>query len=783
MMNPLPPMPSLAKETRLDDPFTAAGDRAYLVGAQSGRFPPIGHHLPGRMGGLWAHPHKLLDGFWCAVQWADQGTETDQFPTRGRLLSADRFESFPWGVRQWFDLPAEGLRVCRTLIVPDGIPGLIVDLTFSDIRGEARTLDVAFLAVTDLRPGWSSFEDPEPTEHDRAAVDTPSGTIVARNPTHTWAVAWGSLQQPIQASTVPTAGAPDPGAERGAAGVQHFQLALPAHGQADLRLGILSVDPPLARAADALHDFLRQTPSLIAAKQQRLADTLGRSRLETPDPHLDSAWIWTHCAYDWLTRDVPGVGRGLGAGIPDYPWWFSCDTAYALRGLLPLGDFATAEQTLRLLAAASERANPSTGRIIHELTCTDQVVNPGNTQETPQFAFAVLETYLWSGNRGLIEDLYPLCRQGVLSWTLGACDSDGDLLPEGYGITEVAGLNAELIDSSVWAHEGVRAVGRMATLLGDDATAAHCAAIAPRLRAAIEARFWLPEERLHADLIAAPGAVHARLERMLRPDGQKPGRGTAMIAHLELLQRRAQTLPQDEEVAWYFANAVINVPLEAGLSTHDRAVAALERMETPEFLGPSGVYLNGISQGAAMSLTTSVLTAAEVAYGRIDQAVRLCRLLADQVELRMPGAISEMSPDGGCFVQAWSGYGAVYPLACGVFGLFPDAGARHVVLAPTLPAGWPGARLSDVRVGEALLSLELTRSDEDRTICRVGIDQPGWRVTLLPPLTEGAEDFVARTALSIHAAASDDGWGIARAVLAGGKTVDLTAAQVVELSI
>ncbi|MGH2389264.1 MAG: hypothetical protein ACRDIE_13755, partial [Chloroflexota bacterium] len=679
-------MPALAKETRLDDPFTAAGDRAYLVGAQSGSFPPIGHHLPGQMGGLWAHPHKLLDGFWCAVQSADDTIVPDQLPTRGRLLSAVRFESFPWGVRQWFDLPAEELRVCRTLIVPDRMPGLMVDLTFSDIRGEARTLDVAFLAATNLRPGWSSFEDPEPAGDDRAAVDTPTGAIVAHDPTHTWAVAWGSLRQPIQASIVPTAGAPEPVAGRGAAGIQHFHLTLPAHGQADLRLGILSVDPSLTRAADALHNFLRQAPSLVAEKQRRLADTLGRSRLETPDPRLDTVWIWTHCAYDWLIRDVPGVGRGLGAGIPDYPWWFSCDTAYALRGLLPLGDFATAEQTLRLLGAASERANPGTGRIIHELTCTDQVVNPGNTQETPQFACAVLETYLWSGNRGLIEDLYPLCRQGVLSWTLGACDTDGDLLPEGYGITEVAGLNAELIDSSVWTHEGVRAVGRMATLLGDDATAARCAAIAPWLRAAIEARFWLPEERLYADLIATPRAVHARLERMLRPAGQKPGRGgAAMIAHLELLRRRAETLPQDEETAWYFGNAVINTPLEAGLSARERALNALERMETPEFLGPSGVYLNGISQGAAMSLTTGVLAAAEVAYGRIDQAIRLCRLLADQVELRMPGAISEMSPDGGCFVQAWSGYGAIYPLACGVFGLFPDAGARHVVLAPTLP--------------------------------------------------------------------------------------------------
>jgi hypothetical protein len=391
---------------------------------------------------------------------------------------------------------------------------------------------------------------------------------------------------------------------------------------------------------------------------------------------------------------------------------------------------------------------------------------------------------LWSGDRRLIEDLYPLCRQGVLSWTLGACDIDGDLLPEGYGITEVAGLNAELIDSSVWTHEGLRAVGRMATLLGDGAMAARCASIAPRLRAAIEARFWLPDERLYADLIATPRVVRARLERMLRPEGQKPGRATpATIAHLEALRHRAETLPQDEEVAWYFANSAIDAPLEAGLSTPERASAALERMETPEFLGPAGVYLNGIGHGSAMSIATGALAAAEVAYGRIEQAVRLCRLLADQAELRMPGAISEMSPDGGCFVQAWSGYGAIYPLACGVFGLFPDAGARHLVLAPSLPAGWPYARLVDVRVGSALLSLELTRGDAGQTICRLRIDQPGWRVTILPACNAAAEGFVARTALSLHAAASGDGWGLSPAVSQNGKTVDLVERQVLELSI
>ena len=265
---------------------------------------------------------------------------------------------------------------------------------------------------------------------------------------------------------------------------------------------------------------------------------------------------------------------------------------------------------------------------------------------------------------------------------------------------------------------------------------------------------------------------------MLRPGGQKPGRvAPSMLAHLESLLQRARALPPDEEVAWFFGNWVINAPLEAGLSPQGRADAVLDLLETPQFLGPAGVYLNGISQGSAMSISTGALAGAEIAYGRIDQAVRLCRLLADQLELRMPGAISEMSPDGGCFVQAWSGYGAIYPLACGVFGLFPDAGARHVVLAPQLPSGWPYARLTDIRVGDALLSLELARGDTGRVVCRARMDQPGWRITFLARLSATESDSVVRTAFAIHAALTDDGWGLSSAVLHHGQTVELPAQQ------
>ena len=49
------------------DPYVTAGDRAYLIGTQDGKFPDLGEHVPGEMGGLWVHPVKVIDGFWVTV--------------------------------------------------------------------------------------------------------------------------------------------------------------------------------------------------------------------------------------------------------------------------------------------------------------------------------------------------------------------------------------------------------------------------------------------------------------------------------------------------------------------------------------------------------------------------------------------------------------------------------------------------------------------------------------------------------------------------------------------
>ena len=726
----------LIKTERLTDPYVVGGDRAYLIGAQDGGFPDVGHHVPHEMWGLWVHPHKLLDGYWCALRAEGQ-------PAPTWLISAGACQVEATSVTHLYECPELGVCLRRRQWAPEGAPALFVEFEIERAQTQApdatpgswpaysaapQTLELTFLCGVDLRPGWlQQTVDGD----DSCAFVAEAGACVAHDAPNGWAVAWGSATAPLGGEVGPAVHGPVDTVGHGCSGALRYTVQVPLTGPTRLVLGVYGAQGPDAALAGLEENLLGDYAALWQAKEEHYRGRLGHSRLDVPDAVLMEAWDWIKCNYAWLVRDVPGVGRGLGAGFAEYPWWFGCDTAYALRGLLPLGDFATAAQSLRLLAAASTTHNGDTGQIVHEVAGSGVVYNPGNTQETPQFTCAVYETYLWSGDEALLRDLYPLCRRGVLEWTLGTQDADGDLLPAGYGITEVAGLNNELIDSAAWTAASLLSLGAMAERVGDSATVARCAAQAPRVRQALLERFWLPEEGIYGDVVATPRQILERLEAMERQPGHRSQ--PAMETFLRAVAERAATLPPDQERAWYLGNWPVMAPLELGLAPVDQAEQVFARLESAEFSGPHGVYLSSILRTSAMSISTGALAAAESVYGRVDQAIGYARQLASSLRLHMPGAISEMSPDQGCFVQAWSGYGVVYPVARGVFGLAPDAARRHMALRPQLPQGWDHASLAGVRVGTTALDVALERDAAGVLTCTVAIGESGWRIETLPP--------------------------------------------------
>src|SRR5258708_1215821 len=63
--------------------YAAAGDRAYDLGSEDGRFPAMGFHTRGEMGGIWTPPIKLLDGIWFGINGQWIGPATSFTPASG----------------------------------------------------------------------------------------------------------------------------------------------------------------------------------------------------------------------------------------------------------------------------------------------------------------------------------------------------------------------------------------------------------------------------------------------------------------------------------------------------------------------------------------------------------------------------------------------------------------------------------------------------------------------------------------------------------------------------
>jgi hypothetical protein len=105
--------------------YVAAGDRAYVIGSEDGRFPPMGWHIRGEMGGVWAHPIKLLDGYWFAIddQWIPQAS---QFTTGAGYVQMQ----FP---------TTAGLEITRTEFAPDDSPVVLVGLTLRNPDSTSRS--------------------------------------------------------------------------------------------------------------------------------------------------------------------------------------------------------------------------------------------------------------------------------------------------------------------------------------------------------------------------------------------------------------------------------------------------------------------------------------------------------------------------------------------------------------------------------------------------------------------------------------------------------------------
>jgi glycogen debranching enzyme len=700
------PEPTRSSSERLEKKrYVAAGDRAYVVGLTNGRFEPLGWHVRGAMGGVWANAVRLLEGYSFAVD--------------GQVVpGASRFTSGAGFVRMDFP-PVSGLELTRTEFAPHGQPVVMIGLRVRNQNPERRAVKLEFFAGSQLRAyypwDWTSPTAQSVDKPDTVAFDAASGTLRFEEPPQPWSALVASSLKPVSGNVGPAAiaslpqGAPKP-PEGFPMGRLEWTLALNAGAETTVWVAVAGSHTSSQEAETALRAALGNPAQVFERHIASRRSILERSRVRLPDARLQAAFEWgksnlldhRRTLTKVAVRDVD-AGRaypapktvierleGISAGFPDYPSLFGTDGAYTVFALVASGQFETARNHLRAIRDASRVVNGSTGKVIHELTPDGAVyfgsnAHAGNTNETAQFAIAVDLLWRWTGERAWRDEMYDFVRDG-LRYILTDLDRNGNGSPEGNGMVERSGMGVEKLDVTAYTHRALDALERMARSRGDASTERWARERKQLIQTALERNWWMPRENLYAD---------------------------SMNGSSSPLQQR------------HWINAV---PMELELATRNRAAAALGRLESPTFTGTNGLYHTGIGGGSngqgerrVWTLPNAVMAVAEANYGRLPQALRYMNAISSSLDLEMPGALPEVLPspeynpfqsldDRAMVMQAWSSYGVQWPVVHHIFGVRPNLNVARIVIVPQLPPGWTQASVEQLRIARGSLNMRVSRN-------------------------------------------------------------------------
>ncbi|NNF81399.1 MAG: glycogen debranching protein [Flavobacteriaceae bacterium] len=732
----------------LDTPFVTAGNRVYMVGHQNGSFPDLGWHIKGEMGGIWNHPIKLMDGFDVDIEENGSATSLDK---------AERFVNYPMANRHDYKL-SNNLDISRWQFVPDDQQGLIVQFVILNNSDKSRKFNLKFTGHSDLRPTWlgerTNMIDSGDTSEYLSDLDAWKMTD-SDNP---WSLIFGSETmssghlEEINDKT-----------GKGASASLSYDIKLKAGEEHIIDFVIAGSYNSEEDTRQSYNSIQSNGMQLLKDKKERYEALAQHSKLTIPDKDLEQAFEWLKYNCDWLIREVPEVGRGITAGIPDYPWWFGVDSEYALKGYMAIGQEDIVYDTIHLLDSVSQAVN-NNGRIIHEMSSNGAVFNPGNINETPQFVSLIWEIYKWNGDRSFLEEYYPTIKAG-LNWLMKENDADNNLFPDGFGMMEIHGLDSEMIDVASYTQRAFEDASHIAGIMDDQDMETEYKTLADNIKIKINQDFWSEPFDSYADFIGTDEqALHLIEDAIVRADTlNKPW----AIEELKDTQKAILDNPSMEPRPFVLHhNWVVNTPMEMGIADDDKAIRALNTAE--RFVNPFGVFVTGIDRdesagsddgsfkgskvfsytGAVMTLPTGVQAVAENNYGRPDKALNYLERMTRTFNFALPGSIYEVSPDYGMMTQAWNIYSFAVPIVNQFFGIQPMASNKQVTVNPQMPSKWDHASLEQVKIADNELSVYYDSRSGKRSYT---IEQTHSEWEMIVKLANGTYDVIEGEAeMKIH---------------------------------
>jgi glycogen debranching enzyme len=324
-------------------------------------------------------------------------------------------------------------------------------------------------------------------------------------------------------------------------------------------------------------------------------------------------------------------------------------------------------------------------------------------------------------------------------------DQNRNLFPEGYGIMEVYGLNAELIDVSVYTQQALQATANIAGILNEREEETEYRQLASKLADKINQDFWDESEASYCDFYgtkeqairSADGAI-TQLKQYAHDLSNEELQNR--IALYEELKKRFSQMPNISKGWITNKNWVITTPLEMGIAPEERALRALDKIRK-ENVGEYGPYLSASEKNAMMTISTGVQAVSECRYGRMDQCMWYVNRIVQTFNRVLPGSISEMMPDYGDFTQEWTSYGIVIPLVEHVFGIQPDAFHRSIIFEPHLPSGWESLSIENLPIGSNVVSLFRSKTSKGIEYTLNSKEQ-GWTMILKLKDTAGVNYYL-----------------------------------------
>ncbi|MDR0844671.1 MAG: amylo-alpha-1,6-glucosidase [Tannerella sp.] len=723
-----------------DNPYLTAGDRAYVVGSQDGLFPDVGFHLRGEMGGIWVLPIKLADGFWLKL--SDTATKEEFW-----LTKADTFINYPYGNQFVYNSILNGIKVNRTQYVPEGKTGVVIQYSFENTSQTARNLGLDFVVKPEIIPVWFSKQNGIIDGADTIRRDEQSGLFCAGDISNNWHVVWGTNAKTEGYNL--NSSIPEETRGNGKTPALNSLLALKPGEKSVIHYFICGSTESEDDAKAVFADLSQNKDALLAQKKALYHSILDRAQIEIPDKLLQETYNWVKINTQWLVSDLKGIGRFLGAGAVDYPWLFGCDMSFSTQGLLATSDFELTKSTLLLLKDISEKVNGN-GQIIHEMSANGFVYNTGNTQETGHFIMAAWKYFLWSGDIDFMREVYPYCKKGI-QWLTVDMDTNHNLFPEGYGITEINYMDAELIDVAAYTEQALEVIAKMALLFDEPALAADFQSRAEVLKDKINTYLWDDEESTYYDFYGtqeqAMKLAKTSLDYISKKDDLPQYK--ARKEYYNSLVNRLAKIPAGTEGGWTTHKiSAANTPIEVGIAPREKAIRFLDKIRN-EQCGEYGPYLS-VDRNTQMTSNNGVQAMSEAAYGRTDEMLWYVNGIARSLHKTLPGSINEMMPETvfdpptsmfpyGCPVQAWTIYGVATSIITHIFGVQPDAYQHQVLFEPHLPTGWDKISLTNLRVGDNIFSVKITR-EAGKTVYDITSKDDLWYYTLLP-MEKSAKEY------------------------------------------